>query len=191
MKSCSSPSSRVWRDQKRRNVARNLVRAVDKILDRAAIATRAEAVKAAGGKVVFTCGVFDLIHVGHVRYLEYARSLGAMLIVAVNSDASAKQLGKGPGRPLVPDNERAEVVAALDCVDLVCIYDELRPSETIRIIRPDIHVKDKAYEGLDLPEAAAVKEAGGVIVFAPHVEGRSTTTLVQRIAQERLSKEAR
>jgi len=160
------------------------VRALDKVLDRVTVAARAAQAKTRGGKVVFTCGVFDLIHVGHVRYLEYARSLGDLLVVGVNSDASVRQLGKGPGRPLVPQAERAEVVAALACVDLVCIYDELRPSETIRLVRPDVHVKDAAYEGTVLPETEAVAEVGGTIVFAPRVEGRSTSSLVERISKE-------
>jgi rfaE bifunctional protein nucleotidyltransferase chain/domain len=141
-------------------------------------------VKNQNGKIVFTCGVFDIVHVGHVRYLEYARSLGDVLVVGVNSDASVRQLGKGDSRPLVPEAERAEVIAALASVDYVCIYAELRPNETIRIIRPDIHVKDAAYEGVELPEAPAVREAGGVIVFAPHVDERSTSALVERILKE-------
>ncbi len=161
---------------------RSLVNAADKVLDRREIAARVAA-RQRGQKVVFTCGVFDLVHVGHVRYLEFARSLGAVLVVGVNSDASVRQLGKGPNRPLVSQAQRAEVVAALASVDYVCIYDELRPNETIRIIRPDIHVKDAAYEGVDLPEAAAVKEVGGIVVFAPHIDGSSTTGLVERIAR--------
>jgi len=159
------------------------VRAADKVLDRAEIASRAAKVKSQGGKIVFTCGVFDLIHVGHVRYLEYARALGSMLVVGVNSDASVRQLDKGPQRPIVGEAERAEVVAALASVDYVCVYNELRPNETIRIIRPDIHVKDAAYKEVELPEAGAVKDVGGVIVFAPHVEGRSTSSLVERISK--------
>jgi D-glycero-beta-D-manno-heptose 1-phosphate adenylyltransferase len=159
------------------------VRAADKILDRSEIASRTAKAKAEGGKIVFTCGVFDLIHVGHVRYLEFARSLGSLLVVGVNSDASVRQLDKGPRRPIVSDAERAEVVAALASVDYVCIYGELRPNETIRIIRPDIHVKDAAYKDMELPEAAAVKGVGGVIVFAPHVEGRSTSALVERMSR--------
>jgi rfaE bifunctional protein nucleotidyltransferase chain/domain len=158
------------------------VRAADKVLDRTEIASRVAKVKANGGKVVFTCGVFDLIHLGHVRYLEYARSLGAVLVVGVNSDASVRQLNKGPLRPIVAEVERAEVVAALGAVDYVCIYNELRPSETIRIVRPDIHVKDAAYERTELPEAGAVKDVGGVVVFAPHVEGHSTSSLVERLS---------
>jgi len=159
------------------------VRAADKILDRSEIASRVAKVKAQGGKIVFTCGVFDLIHVGHVRYLEYARSLGSLLVIGVNSDASVRQLDKGPQRPIVSEGERAEVVAGLASVDYVCIYNELRPNETIRIIRPDIHVKDAAYKDTELPEAGAVKDVGGVIVFAPHVEGRSTSALVERMSQ--------
>ena len=159
------------------------MRAADKVLDRSEIAARAAKVKTQGGKVVFTCGVFDLIHVGHVRYLEFARALGSLLVVGVNSDASVRQLDKGPQRPIVTEKERAEVVAALACVDYVCIYNELRPSETIRTIRPDIHVKDAAYKDTELPEAGAVKEVGGVIVFAPHIEGRSTSALVERMSQ--------
>lgn len=158
--------------------------AADKIVTPTEAASRAAEVKARGGKVVFTCGVFDLIHVGHVRYLEYARSLGDFLIVGVNSDASVRELGKGPGRPLVPASERAEIVAALQAVDLACIYDDLRPNRTIAIIRPDIHVKDAAYEGAELPEADAVRDAGGVIRFAPRVEGHSTSDIVQRIAKD-------
>lgn len=160
------------------------MRAADKIIGRDDIAARLKPIRASGGKVVFTCGVFDLLHVGHVRYLEYARNLGAALVVGVNSDASTRQLGKGRGRPLVPEAERAEVVAALECVNYVCIFPELRPIETIRVIRPDIHVKDAGYAPGDLPEAAAVKEVGGVIVFAPHVEGRSTSALVDQMSKE-------
>ncbi len=159
------------------------MRAADKVLDRQEIAKRVAHAKQAGARVVFTCGVFDLIHVGHVRYLEHARGLGDLLVVGVNSDASVRALGKGPGRPLVGEADRAEVVAALACVDYVCIYDELRPNETIRIIRPDIHVKDAAYQGSELPEAEAVKAVGGTIVFAPNVPGRSTTALVEKISK--------
>lgn len=159
------------------------MRAVDKILDRADIAARVAPLRTSGGKVVFTCGVFDVLHVGHVRYLEFARSCGAVLVVGVNSDESVRQLGKGPMRPLVPEADRAELVAALASVDYVCIYPELRPSESIRIIRPDIHVKDAAYENAELPEAGAVRGVGGVIIFAPHVEGRSTSSLVERLSR--------
>ncbi len=158
------------------------MRAADKVCARADIPGRLASIRANGGKIVFTCGVFDLLHVGHLRYLEFARSLGAILVVGVNSDSSARQLNKGPGRPVVPQADRAELLAALACVDYVFIFDELRPNESIRLIRPDIHVKDAAYEKMDLPEAATVREVGGIIAFAPHVEGHSTSALLERIA---------
>lgn len=157
------------------------MRAADKILTREALAEKVPSLRASRGKVVFTCGVFDLLHVGHVRYLEFARNLGGALVVGVNSDASARQLDKNPGRPVVPQGDRAEVVAALASVDFVCIFDELRPDETIRALKPDIHVKGGGYKIEDLPEAAAVAEVKGEIVLAPHIEGRSTTSLVERI----------
>ncbi len=156
--------------------------AADKIVDRNEIPKRLEALRRGGGKVVFTCGVFDLLHIGHVRYLEFARSLGGALVVGVNSDESVRQLAKGPGRPLVSEAERAELVAALASVDYVCIFPELRPNETIRILRPDIHVKDAAYEQRELPEQSAVEEVGGVVVFAPHVPERSSSELAKKIA---------
>ncbi len=158
------------------------MRATDKVLARSDIPGRLGPIRAVGGKVVFTCGVFDLLHVGHVRYLEFARSLGAVLVVGVNSDNSVRQLNKGSQRPLVPEADRAELVAALACVDYVFTFNEMRPNESIRVVRPDIHVKDAAYEKMELPEAAAVREVGGVVAFAPHVDGHSTSALLDRIA---------
>jgi D-glycero-beta-D-manno-heptose 1-phosphate adenylyltransferase len=160
------------------------VRAADKVLSRTAIAEAIATQRAQRTPVVFTNGVFDLLHVGHVRYLEFARGLGATLVVGVNSDASVRSLDKGAGRPIVPAAERAEVVAALECVDFVCVFDELRPDATIRVLRPDIHVKSAQYATDDLPEAGAVAEVGGTIVFAPHVPATSTTDIVRRIRSE-------
>lgn len=157
------------------------MRAADKVIAREDLAARLPAARKTHGKVVFTCGVFDLLHIGHVRYLEYARSLGGLLVVGVNSDESVRQLGKSPDRPIVGQAERAELVAALESVAYVCIFDEMRPIETIRILRPDIHVKDAAYQSGVLPEAAMVEQVGGVIAFAPHVEGWSTTGLAARL----------
>jgi len=152
-------------------------------MSRAELAARVPQLRAQRGKIVFTCGVFDLLHVGHVRYLQFARDLGGVLLVGVNSDASARRLDKAAGRPIVPESDRAELVAALACVDFVCVFDETRPDDTIRALRPDIFVKGAAYAGADLPEAAAVKEIHAEIVFAPHVEGKSTTSLVKRIVE--------
>lgn len=158
--------------------------AAEKVLTRSDLAARLAAERASHGPVVFTNGVFDLLHVGHVRYLESARALGGMLVVAVNSDASVRRLAKGPERPIVAQAERAEVVAALGCVDYVCIFDEPLPDVTIRALRPDIHVKSAQYVARDLPEADAVREVGGRIEIVPHVEARSTTALVQRLRAE-------
>jgi D-beta-D-heptose 7-phosphate kinase/D-beta-D-heptose 1-phosphate adenosyltransferase len=163
------------------------VLASDKVLSRDDLATRVAGLRTSRGPIVFTNGVFDLLHVGHVRYLEFARSQGGMLIVGVNSDASVRKLAKGPERPIVPQADRAEVVAALACVDYVCIFDETRPDATILAIKPDVHVKSAQYRAEDLPEAAAVREVGGRIVIAPHVEGRSTSGLVAKLrAQDRV-----
>jgi D-glycero-beta-D-manno-heptose 1-phosphate adenylyltransferase len=159
------------------------VRAADKVLPRETLAERIAEERKTRGKVVFTNGVFDLIHVGHVRYLEHARELGGMLVVGVNSDASVRGLGKGPGRPIVPAAERAEVVAALGCVDYVCVFDEALPDATIRAVRPDIHVKSAQYRVEDLPEARAVADVGGKIVLAPHIPGASTSDIVRRLRQ--------
>jgi rfaE bifunctional protein nucleotidyltransferase chain/domain len=156
------------------------MRAADKVIDRDRLVTEVGKSRAAGGKVVFTNGVFDLLHVGHVRSLEFARGLGGVLVVGVNSDASARALRKGPGRPIVGERERAEVVAALACVDYVCIFDEQRPDATILALRPDIHVKSAQYERSGLPEADAVAQVGGTVVYAPHFDGISTTDLVRR-----------
>ena len=155
--------------------------AAARVLARAELAARIASERAARGPVVFTNGVFDLLHAGHVRYLEAARALGGMLVVAVNSDDSVRLLGKGPERPIVPQAERAEVVAALRCVDYVCIFDEQLPDVTIRALRPDIHVKSAQYDAASLPEAAAVAEVGGRIEIVAHVEDRSTTKIVERL----------
>lgn len=161
------------------------MRAANKVLPREEIARLLSGMRAQRGEIVFTNGVFDLLHVGHVRYLEYARSLGGALVVGVNSDASVRSLAKDSQRPIVPAQERAEVVAALACVDYACIFDESLPDATLRVIRPDIHVKSSSYSIEDLPEAATVKELGGRIVLAPHLEGRSTSELLARIRAEK------
>jgi len=159
------------------------VHAADKVRSREDIAALLPELRARRGAVVFTNGVFDLLHIGHVRYLEFARALGGILIVGVNSDASVRALGKAPARPIVPAVERAELVAALACVDYACIFDEQRPDATLRVIKPDIHVKGAGYTIEELPEAATVAEIGASIVLAPHVEGRSTSALLRRIRE--------
>jgi len=131
--------------------------------------------------LVFTNGVFDVLHRGHVTYLAQARSLGAALLVAVNSDASARRLGKGPGRPLNNEADRACVLAALQAVDSVMVFDEATPCELIERLRPDIYVKGGDYDIERLRETALVRSWGGRAVAIPFVEGYSTSRLVERI----------
>jgi rfaE bifunctional protein nucleotidyltransferase chain/domain len=131
--------------------------------------------------LVFTNGVFDVLHRGHVTYLQQARALGAALVVAVNSDASARQLGKGPDRPLNDEMDRALVVAALQAVDHVVLFDEATPCEMIERIRPDVYVKGGDYDVDRLRETELVRGWGGRAVAIPFVDGYSTTGLVERI----------
>lgn len=131
--------------------------------------------------VVFTNGVFDVLHRGHAIYLAQARQLGASLVVALNTDASARRLGKGPDRPLNNQEDRAVVIAALEAVSLVTWFGEDTPLELIRTLRPALLVKGGDYDMSKLAEAALVESYGGKVQAIPFVEGYSTTQLVQRI----------
>jgi rfaE bifunctional protein nucleotidyltransferase chain/domain len=134
---------------------------------------------------VFTNGVFDVLHRGHVTCLQAARHLGASLLVAVNTDRSVRLLGKGPERPLNSEMDRAIVLAALASVSLVTWFDEADPLALLERVRPDIYVKGGDYRLEDLEEARAMQRWGGVALTLPFVEGYSTTGLVRRIAAER------
>ncbi len=159
--------------------------AAHSVLTRAAFAARADALHHAGKQVVFTNGVFDILHVGHVRYLEAARALGDVLLVGVNSDASVRRL-KGPTRPLNGENERAEVIAALGCVDAVCVFDENTPEELIRVVRPRVHAKGGDYASPDaLPETPLVRALGGEVHLLPLISGRSSTRIIEKLQEER------
>ena len=144
-----------------------------------------EAAKAAIAKlpkpVIFTNGVFDVLHKGHVTYLAAARALGASLVVALNTDASAKRLGKGPDRPLNNESDRAHVIAALASVSLVTTFDEDTPLEIIGELRPDVLVKGGDYDMSRLAEAKLVESYGGRALALSFVDGYSTTALVKRI----------
>ncbi len=130
--------------------------------------------------VVFTNGCFDLLHIGHVRYLEAARSLGDLLIVAVNSDRSVNRI-KGPLRPVVSERERCEVVAALRCVDYVCLFDTPDPLPVIKLLMPNILVKGADWALDQTVGAEEVMQAGGEVVHIPLVSGASTTKIIERI----------
>lgn len=151
---------------------------LDKLRARAALAA---ALLRLPRPLVFTNGVFDVLHRGHVVYLAQARELGASLVVALNTDASARRLGKGPDRPLNREEDRAIVIAALQSVDLVTWFDEDTPTELIRAVRPDILVKGGDYDMQSLPETHVVQAYGGRALALPFVDGYSTTRLVSRI----------
>ena len=152
-----------------------------KILNWADAAAQAAEVRQKGGKLVFTNGCFDLLHAGHVRYLNEARSLGDFLVLGLNSDASVRTLDKAPDRPLVPQAERAEVIGALACVDAVCIFEEPTPYELIKAIEPDVLVKGGDWPPETIVGNDVVWARGGQVLSIPLVEGLSTTNLVAKI----------
>jgi D-beta-D-heptose 7-phosphate kinase/D-beta-D-heptose 1-phosphate adenosyltransferase len=135
----------------------------------------------AGKTIVFTNGVFDLLHVGHLRYLKYARGLGDALVVGVNADASVRRLGKGADRPATPEGERAEILSGLSSVDAVVIFSEDTPAEAIDRLQPDVLVKAADWEGRDIPGRDSVERRGGRVVFAPFEAGYSTTRILDTI----------
>ena len=151
----------------------------------AKVVGRSEALKRAGPgrsfRLVFTNGCFDVLHRGHVQCLHQARRLGDALLVAINTDASVRRLGKGPERPLVDERSRAEVVAALECVDMVTFFDEDTPRGLIAELQPDVLVKGGDYAEDEVAGAATVRERGGRVVILPLVPGCSTSGLVDRI----------
>jgi D-glycero-beta-D-manno-heptose 1-phosphate adenylyltransferase len=135
-----------------------------------------------GRRVVFTNGCFDLLHPGHIRTLERARDLGDVLIVGLNSDASVRQL-KGEGRPLIPERERAEILAAMESVDVVIIFDDLTPQKVIAELLPDVLVKGGDWSDDRIVGREEVEAAGGRVVSAPLAPGYSTTDIVRKIRE--------
>lgn len=136
--------------------------------------------RAAGQTIALANGVFDLLHVGHLRYLEGAKRLADRLVVALNSDASTRAY-KGPGRPVIPEGERAELVAALRCVDAVLLFDEPDVRRVIRTLKPDVHVKGTDYTPESIPERAEVEAYGGRTAVAGDPKDHSTTALVAKL----------
>ena len=151
---------------------------LDKLCSRAELPARLAAL---ARPMVFTNGVFDILHRGHVSYLAQARALGASLVIGLNSDASARRLGKGPDRPLNAEADRACVLAALESVSLVTLFDEQTPVELLKLVRPDLYVKGGDYDIETLAETAVVRSWGGDARSIPFVDGYSTTALVRRI----------
>lgn len=142
--------------------------------------------KSVGKTVVLTNGCFDILHVGHVRYLSAARAMGDMLVVGVNTDDSVRKL-KGPDRPVNPENDRAEVLAALECVDYVTLFPDENPMELIKAVRPDVQVKGGDYSIEDMPEAEVMRDIGGRVEIIPFAstdsERFSTTDTLSAIAE--------
>jgi D-beta-D-heptose 7-phosphate kinase/D-beta-D-heptose 1-phosphate adenosyltransferase len=139
-----------------------------------------QGLRAAGKSLVFTNGVFDLLHVGHVRYLAEARALGDVLLVAINSDRTVRQL-KGEGRPITNENERAEILAALRQVDYVTIFDDISPRVLIAKLLPDVLVKGGDYNLDEIHGRQEVEAAGGRVVSLPFIEGASTSGIIERM----------
>ena len=153
---------------------------IEKILSRAALLDERERLRAAGRRLVFTNGVFDLLHVGHVRYLTQARTLGDALVVAINSDRAVREL-KGADRPVFDEAERAEILAALRVVDYVVVFDDISPRGLIAELLPDVLVKGGDYDLDQIHGREEVEAAGGKVISLPFVEGSSTTALIQKI----------
>ena len=153
---------------------------IEKILRLERMHRERERLRSIGKRLVFTNGVFDLIHVGHIRYLTEARALGDCLVVAVNSDRSVRQL-KGESRPIFSENERAEIIAALRMVDYVTIFDDVSPRTLIATLLPDVLVKGGDY-GLDeIHGREEVEAAGGTVISLPFVDGTSTTSIIEKM----------
>lgn len=153
----------------------------EKIKSRADLAAELTTRRAKRERIVFTNGCFDLMHVGHVRYLEAARALGDLLVVGVNSDASVRALQKGPDRPIVPQDQRAEVLAALACVDYVVQFGEPDPGRLIAELQPDVLVKGGDWAPEQIVGRETVEARGGTVRTIPLVPGASTTSLIDKI----------
>jgi D-beta-D-heptose 7-phosphate kinase/D-beta-D-heptose 1-phosphate adenosyltransferase len=159
----------------------------EKILSQDKLLGLRQGLRADGKTVVFTNGVFDLLHVGHVRYLAAARALGDALVVALNSDRTVREL-KGAGRPVINEDERAEILAALRQVDYVTIFDDVSPRSLIAALLPDVLVKGGDYTLDEIHGREEVEAAGGRVVSLPFIAGASTSTIVERIKQTKSDK---
>jgi D-beta-D-heptose 7-phosphate kinase/D-beta-D-heptose 1-phosphate adenosyltransferase len=155
----------------------------EKILSMDQMLAERERLRAAGKRLVFTNGVFDLLHVGHVRYLRQARALGDALVVAINSDRSVREL-KGPERPVFDEAERAEILAALRDVDYVVVFDDISPRGTIKKLLPDVLVKGGDYRLDEIHGREEVEAAGGEVISLPFVPGASTTSVLEKMKRK-------
>ncbi len=153
-----------------------------KMLSRHELKKEIEKLKKAGKKIIFTNGCFDILHTGHTRYLREARKLGDILIVGLNSDASVRAI-KGPQRPIVPQAERADIMASLESVDFVILFDEATPLELIEYLKPHTIVKGGDWAEKDIVGGQAVRKWGGTVAVIPEIKGASTTNIIEKILQ--------
>ena len=153
------------------------------VIPRADVAALGERLRREGRRITFANGCFDLLHVGHVRYLQGAKEQGDVLVVGVNSDRSVTAL-KGPGRPLLSADARCELVAALECVDYVVVFDELNAESVLRDLRPDVHCKGTDYSEQTVPEREVMKALGGVVRIVGDTKNHSTRELLARMANK-------
>ena len=158
--------------------------ALGRVVSRQELSEAVAAARSKGERIVFTNGCFDILHRGHTEYLAQAKALGDVLVVGVNTDRSVSAL-KGPERPIVPEEDRAHVLAALDAVDYVCLFDEDTPIELIRAVLPDVLVKGAGYTRDTIVGAELVESRGGRIVAMPEIPGRSTRSIIARIRESR------
>jgi D-beta-D-heptose 7-phosphate kinase/D-beta-D-heptose 1-phosphate adenosyltransferase len=152
----------------------------DCLLDAPALERFVRDARAAGRRIVFTNGVFDILHPGHLRYLQAARAHGDLLIVGLNSDASVRR-NKGPGRPINPEEERAEVLAALTCVDAVSVFDDDTPADIIRRVQPDVLVKGADWPADQIVGRDTVEARGGKVILEPVEQGYSSSTIIEKV----------
>lgn len=154
------------------------------VLGREGLISLVESVRSTGQKIILTNGCFDLFHVGHIRYLHGAKELGGFVITAINSDRQVREI-KGDGRPFMPENERAEIVASLRCVDAVTIFDEPTVEDLILAIRPDIHAKGTDYTAETVPERAIVRSYGGKVAIVGDPKDHSSSEMLGAIGKPR------
>ncbi len=153
---------------------------VEKILNRSDLSIVINNLKKQGKKIVFTNGCFDILHPGHVTYLDKAKKLGDVLVLGLNSDASVKRL-KGKNRPVLNQEERATIISHLEMVDFICIFDEDTPYELISLVKPDVLVKGGDWSVENIVGKDIVESYGGLVINIPYIEGKSTTGIIERI----------
>jgi D-beta-D-heptose 7-phosphate kinase/D-beta-D-heptose 1-phosphate adenosyltransferase len=155
---------------------------MNKILDRNTLKNELDPLRKKGKKIAFTNGCFDILHIGHIRYLREAKKTADILVLAINSDASVKKI-KGEKRPLVPQEDRAEIMAALEFIDFVTIFDETTPLELIILLKPDVLIKGGDWAQDKVVGRDEIKKWGGKLTLIPEIKGKSTTSIVEKIKQ--------